>query len=100
MKFYPDEKEGGCTSLNHAKCGVQQVLVVFTQELDVLALPKGAEGVSFHHFRGGRHTFLPSLEEGGTQKVSDSQFSLFLAPPPCPMINDRSLLKVGRIGHS
>ena len=40
---------------------------------------------------GGAQKVLPCLEQGGGgQKVSDPQFSHFVAPP-LPVINDQSL---------
>ena len=41
--------------------------------------------------KGGRNKFYPVLRGGGAQKVSDSRFSRFAAPPPLPVINDQSL---------
>ena len=43
----------------------------------------------FHSLKGGREKVLPCLE-GGAQKVSDPQFSHFVAPP-LPVSNDQSL---------
>ena len=38
---------------------------------------------SFHVLNGGVRKVLPCLEGGGAQKVSDMQFSHFVARPPC-----------------
>ena len=36
----------------------------------------------------------------GAQKVSDPQFSHFVAPPPLPVINDQSLTQEILVSHS
>ena len=56
-------------------------------------LTKRGGGKSFSHAvqgGGGARKVLPCLEGGGAQKVSDSRFSYFVAPP-LPVINDQSL---------
>ena len=44
---------------------------------------------------GGGTKFYPVLKRGGPQKVSDPQFSHFVAP--LPVINDQSLILVGQL---
>ena len=71
MKFYPYEKGGVHTFFRG---------VVFMRLLEVLAILKGGGTKGFHSLKGGGQEKLYPVLRGG-RKVSDPQFSLFVAPP-------------------
>ena len=73
----PLRRKGGGTSLSLAEGGgggTKTFRVVFTLQLEVLAILKAGGGgeKSFHSLKGG----------GGARKVLDPRFSHFVAPPP------------------
>ena len=81
MKFYPYKRGGAEKVLAMLKGGTQSFEVVFTQELEVLAIVMGEGGHKrFPLLRGGgAQQFYPVLR-GGAQKGSDPRFSHFVAP--------------------
>ena len=81
VKFYPYEKGGGGTKNVSGGEGAQSFEVVFTWELEVLAILKG-DRKNFPLFKRGVQKVVSCLEGGGAQKVLDPRFSHFVAPPP------------------
>ena len=85
VKLYPYERGGGGgQGFNHAEGGYTKFWgIFFPQKLEVLAILKGGGNVSTR-LKAGRKRFYPVLTGGGggVQKVSNRQFSHFVAPSP------------------
>ena len=73
-------KRGAEKGLAMLKGGTTSCGVVFTLELEILAILKG--GFPLFKRGGGAQKVLPCLEVGEAQQILDPRFSHFVAPPP------------------